>query len=269
MTRVYVCIKQVPDTETSIQVSEGKLSMDLKQIKWVLNPYDEFALEEALRLKEKKEKEQESLQVVALSLGPKERVTEALRTALGMGADEALLIDSPENLDAHLTAKTLGKAIEQEQVPWKWIFTGKLSIDYNQFSVSQMLAEVLQVPHCTSVSRFSCEKDSKLAKAELDMDIGGGRKEILQIESNAALLAANKGLNTPRYVSLPGIMKAKKKPLKVLSLESLGISLKEQKCSLKNFSYPEKREDSKILKGEIVEQVTELVSLLRDEAKIL
>ena len=266
MKRIYVCIKQVPDTETLIRLSEGKKSIDLKQIKWVINPYDEFALEEALKLKEKPKGD--PLQVIAISLGPQARVAEALRTALGMGADEALLIDGPDHLDAHVTAKALAKVIEQEGQEgkeWQWIFTGKLSIDYNQFSVSQMLAEALQIPHSTSVSRFSCEESEK---AEIEVDMGGGQKGILQIGSTA-LIAANKGLNIPRYVSLPGIMKAKKKPLKVLSLESLGISLEEQKCHFKDFSYPKEREAGKVLKGDVEEQVKELVSLLRDEAQVL
>ena len=264
MKRIYVCIKQVPDTETSIRLSEEKDSIDLKQIKWILNPYDEFALEEALQLKEKATGD--PLQVVALSLGPQGRVTETLRTALGMGADEAILIEGPDHLDAYVTAKALAKTIEQEQQEWQWIFTGKLSIDYNQCSVSQMLAEALQIPHSTSVSRFSCEDNQKKADIEVDMD--GGKKGILQI-SSTALIAANKGLNTPRYVSLPGIMKAKKKPLKVLSLENLGVSLKEQKCRFKSFTYPKEREKGKVLEGDVEEQVRELVSLLRDEAQVL
>ena len=267
MKRIYVCIKQVPDTETQIQISEEKTSVHLKQIKWILNPYDEFALEEALRLKEKGSS---PLHVVALSLGPKERVTEALRTALGMGADEAILVDGPGDLDAFLTAKALGKTIEKENQDWNWIFTGKLSIDYNQFSVSQMLAEELQIPHGTSVSRVSFEGEGEdKGKGELEIDMGGGKKEILEIESTKSLMGANKGLNTPRYVSLPGIMKAKKKPLKILSLEDLGISLEEQKCLFKDFSYPKKREEGRILKGDVEAQTRELVSLLRDEARVL
>src|SRR5262245_18148875 len=140
--KVFVCIKQVPDTETKIKLKADSSGIDTTGIKWIMNPYDEFAVEEAIKIKEGGK----ATAVVAVSAGPKARVVEALRTALAMGADDAIVIDAPEDLDLSATAKALAGAIKAEGGDYRLVLTGKLAIDDNAASVSQMLAEYLGVP---------------------------------------------------------------------------------------------------------------------------
>ena len=206
--KLFVCIKQVPDTETKIKINAPKNGIDPTGIKWVMNPYDEFAVEEALKFKQANP----SANVTVVSVGPKQRVVDVLRTALAMGADDAIAIDAPENIDCNSTAKALAAAITQEGGP-HLIFTGKLAIDDNAASVSQMLAEYLKIPHATVVTKFEHQGD----KAIVEREIEGGSRELIQMYL-PAVIGANKGLNMPRYASLPGIMKAKKKTIKELDM---------------------------------------------------
>jgi len=257
--KIFVCIKQVPDTETKIQLNADKSGIVTTGIKWILNPYDEFAVEEALKLKES----QPDSTVTVMSLGPKQRIIDTLRTALAMGADEGIVIDAPETIDTFLTAKALAGAISKQD-KCDLVLTGKLAIDDNAASVSQQLAEFLNWPHTSVISKLQPGTD----KVTVERDIEGGAKEIVELQL-PAVLAANKGLNLPRYASLPGIMKAKKKPVQELTLESLDVDLSDQKIQYKNFDLPAEKPAAKILQGEIDQQVKELVSLLRNEAKII
>jgi electron transfer flavoprotein beta subunit len=255
--KFFVCVKQVPDTETKIRVGADH-QIDPSGIKWVMNPYDEFAVEEAIKLRDKNP----GSQVWIVTLGPKSRVGEVLRTALAMGADEGILVDAPANLELLTTAKALASVIQKEggaQV----IFTGKLSIDDNASSVGQMLAEFLDVPHTTVVSKFSMDAE----KIIVERDVEGGAKEVVQMAA-PAVIGANKGLNMPRYASLPGIMKAKKKVLKEISFDSLGIASSSQ-LKIVGMDMPPEKPPVKMMSGDISAQVTQLVHLLRDEAKVL
>lgn len=257
--KIFVCIKQVPDTEAKIRIKPDGSGVDPAGIKWVMNPYDEYAVEEALKLRELNP----GSQIFVISAGPKERVIESLRTALAMGADEGLVINGPDNMDAYSTAKALSEAIKKEggaQV----VFTGKLSIDTNQASVSQMLAEFLNIPHTTVVSKFQYASET----STVERDVEGGAKEKIQMKT-PCLVAANKGLNMPRYASLPGIMKAKKKVIKEYDVASLGIQDSDRKVLYSQFSLPAEKPPVRLLQGETGAQVTELVHLLRDEAKAL
>ena len=258
--KIFVCIKQVPDTETKINVSGDGSSVDLGTVKWIMNPYDEFAVEEALKLKADKGGDSK---VTVMSLGPKKRVTDALRTALAMGADEAILIDAPENVDAHATAKALAKAIEAEGGADQ-IFTGKQSIDENNASVTQMVAMNLGLPHAVVVSKFERGDGSVTVEREVE----GGTKEIIEL-TGANVVGANKGLNKPRYASLPGIMKAKKKPIKELEFSALGVSDSDIKITFSDFKLPPEKPPVKMLEGEPAAQAAELAKLLREEAKVL
>ncbi|MEQ1876479.1 MAG: electron transfer flavoprotein beta subunit/FixA family protein, partial [Bdellovibrionia bacterium] len=139
--QIYVCIKQVPDTETKIKTTPT--GIDVAGVKWIMNPYDEFAVEEALKLKAAVP----NSIVTALSLGPKARVVESLRTALAMGADEAVVINAPETADNFATAKALAAYLKS--VPHDIVFSGKSAIDDNAMSVTQMTAEFLNIPHVT------------------------------------------------------------------------------------------------------------------------
>lgn len=257
--KIFVCLKQVPDTETKIKILPDRTGIDPAGIKWVMNPYDEHAVEEAIKFKEKNP----TAQVWALTLGPKTRAIESLRTALAMGADEALVINSTENLDAYTTAKALAHVISAEG-PAHLIFSGKLSIDANQSSVPQMIAEFLSIPHASVVSKIETTPENTTVERDTD----GGAKEILQMV-NPALIAANKGLNLPRYASLPGIMKAKKKVIKEFEFSALGIAAAESKVKYSDYSLPPEKPPVKLLSGDAASQVSQLVSCLRNEVKVL
>jgi electron transfer flavoprotein beta subunit len=240
------------------EISSDAKSIDTSAVKWILNPYDEYAVEEAVKTRDANS----GSQLWVISMGPKKRVVETLRTALAMGADEAIAIDCAEGLDPLVTAKALATVIKQEGGA-KIIFSGKLAIDDNAASVSQMLAEFLEIPHSTVVSKFSLSGDTVL----VDRDVEGGAKEIVQM-SAPALVGANKGLNMPRYASLPGIMKAKKKVIKEIDFSSLNIDL-TNKTKVLSMELPAEKPAVKMMSGDIATQVSTLVSSLRDEAKVL
>ena len=256
--KIFVCLKQVPDTETRIQVKGDKSGIEEAGIKWIMNPYDEFAVEEALKVKEAKG----AGSVTVVSVGPKARVSEALRTAMAMGADDAIVIDTNEQLDSFWTAKALAAAIQKEGA-FDLVFGGKLAIDDNAASVPQILAEFLGVPHVTVVSKLALD-----GGVTAEREIEGGAREIFSVQG-PCVIAANKGLNTPRYASLPGIMKAKKKPLKEIPLADLGIDTGKMKTRLKDFQLPPEKPAVKMLAGDSAAQAKELVRLLMDEAKVL
>jgi electron transfer flavoprotein beta subunit len=256
--KIFVCVKQVPDTETKIKIAADNQSIDTTGIKWVMNPYDEFAVEESIKLRDANP----GSQVWVVSVGPKKRTVETIRTALAMGADEGIAVDSPENLDPLQTAKALANVIQQEG-GGKVVFTGKLAIDDNAASVSQMVAEFLKVPHATVVSKFSMSAESLI----VERDVEGGAREVVQLMA-PAVVAANKGLNMPRYASLPGIMKAKKKIIKELDFAALntGATAKTKVLALE---LPPEKPPVQMLSGDASAQVAALVKALRDEAKVL
>lgn len=258
MLKIFVCIKQVPDTETKIKITSDANGIDTSAIKWVVNPYDEYAIEEAVKLKEANP----GSTVTVFTLGPKKRVGDGLRTALAMGADEGVLIDAPEFLDPLATSKALAAAIQKEG-DFNLLLTGHAAIDDNASSVGPMIATKLGIPHVAVVSKLIVTAEKILAEREVE----GGAKEICEIRG-PSLVAATKGLNSPRYASLPGIMKAKKKVLKELSMEGLGLQV-EASYSLHQFQLPPDKPPVKILSGPLEQQVSELVRLLRDESKAL
>ena len=257
--KIFVCVKQVPDTETKLKIKPDASGIEPVGIKWVLNPYDEYAVEEAIKIREINP----GSQIHVITVGPKDRAVESLRTALAMGADEAIIIHSTEPVDAFVTAKALSAVIKSEGSA-DLVLTGKLSIDANQSSVGQMVAEFLQIPHASVVSKLQLTDRS----AQADRDVEGGSKEKIKFDL-PALVAANKGLNVPRYASLPGIMKAKKKLIKEIDISTLGISDSDKKVVYKNYSLPAEKPAVKMLTGDASTQSQELVKLLRDEAKAL
>ncbi len=257
--KILTCVKQVPDTNTKVQIKADKSGIDTAGIKWVLNPYDEFAVEEAIKLRDANA----GSQLIVATVGPKGRAVDALRTALAMGADEAIVVDAPETADNYLTAKALAAVIEKNG-PFDMVFTGKIAIDDQQGAVTQMLADLVNMPHANVVSKFT--KNDTVSTVEREVE--GGSKEIIEIKG-PFILGANKGLNTPRYASLPGIMKAKKKTVKEYSLTDLGVSESESKTKLSNFSLPADRAAVKMISGEAAAQAAALTKLLREEAKVI
>jgi electron transfer flavoprotein beta subunit len=255
---IYVCIKQVPDTETKIKLNADSSWIDTAGIKWIMSPYDELAVEEALRLREKSP----GSTVTVLSAGPA-RVVETIRTALAMGADTGIHVEIPENADSNLAAKALAGALKKEpQVDI--VFAGKEAIDDGAAQGSQLIAEYLGVPHVAVVLNVEYGAGTIKCKREIE----GGAYEIVE-SALPAVVAAQKGLNEPRYASLPNIMKAKKKEVRVLKAADLGVSDSDQKIRYKNFQLPPAKQAGKKIPGDPAAQAKELARLLHEEAKVV
>lgn len=256
---IYVCIKQVPDTETKIKLSGDSQSVDLSGVKFIISPYDEFAIEEALRFKEKNA----GATVTVISAGPA-RVTDAIRTALAMGADNGVHVDLAENADNAMAAKALAKAIQAQGAAPHLIYSGKEAIDDSSAQTSQLIAHHLGIPFVTVALGIEYSASSLKVRREIE----GGAIEVLQVQI-PALIAAQKGLNEPRYASLPNIMKAKKKEIKVVKASELGVEEKDRKIRFKNFQLPPPKQAGKKIEGDPATQAKELTRLLREEAKVV
>lgn len=262
---IVVCVKQVPDTATRIKVKPETGEIDPEGIQYVVNPYDEFAVEEALQIKERLGKGE----VLVVSQGP-ERAREALRTCLAMGADRGIhLKDSAfEGGDSLATSVALAAAIRRQ--PFDLILCGRQAVDDDLAQVGASLAELLDIPHVSLVSKLELSSDGRTATVRRDVE---GASEVLEIEL-PALLTCQKGLNEPRYPSLKGIMAAKKKPVEELSVSDLGVDPARvgtagSKMKVLKYSSPPSRGGGKILQGEPAETAKELVRLLREEAKVI
>jgi len=249
---IIVCIKRVPSTETKVRVGKDGKTLDPSGVEYLLNPYDEFAVEEALRVKEKKGEGE----VTVVCLGPGE-ATKELRTALAMGADKAVhLKDEIPDRDAWSTAKILAdylKTVENKDL----IFFGRQGIDFDQTQVGQRVATLLGWSCVTAAIKLEVQEDKIIAEREIE----GGR-EVVEAKL-PAVITAQKGLNEPRYASLKGIMQAKRKPLEEAQYNDPGKAIIIDKMEL-----PPERPPGKIL-GEGVEAVPLLLEKLKNEAKII
>lgn len=254
---IVACVKQVPDTEAQIRVKPDGSGIDDSGIKWVMNPYDEYGVEEALKMKEKFGGD-----VTIVSVGPA-RVVESIRTAMAMGADKGIQIDDPalNNADAYTTAAALAAAIKG--IPHDVIFCGQRAIDDDSGQVGSILAELLDLPQLTVVTKV--DVDGKTVKVVKPIE--GAQ---LVIESTLpAVITAQKGLNEPRYASLPGVMKAKKKPLDVKNAAALGIST-DPKAKVAKTTAPPSRSPGKIIDGaDPAAKAAQVAKLLREEAKVI
>ncbi|MEE9578795.1 MAG: electron transfer flavoprotein subunit beta/FixA family protein [Gemmatimonadota bacterium] len=244
-----VCIKRVPDSEARIRVGGDGVGIDPAGVKYVMNPYDELALEEAIRLKE----EAGDGLVTVLSVGPEES-KEILRTALAMGADAALLLASPGSADGLVIARALAEEIGDRE--YDLILFGKQAIDDDNMQVPAMVAELLGLPCASVVVELEIEGRHAVAHREVE-----GGHEIVEFDL-PAVVGAQKGLNEPRYPSLKGIMAAKKKPLDVKE-----IGFTEPKVRIVALQEPPPRAGGEIV-GEGPKAVPELVRRLRDRALI-
>ncbi len=253
---IVVCLKQTFDTEEKIVLRDGQVVED--GVEWIINPYDEYAVEEAIRLKEK-----HGGTVTVVSLGP-QRAETALRTALAMGADQAVLINDEQLFgDEYTVASVLARAVSR--LTYDLILCGNMAVDDGAGQGGPRLAEILGIPQVTTITKIDVNGD----KVVLERDVEG---DVEVVEATLPLLVtAQQGLNEPRYPSLPGIMKAKKKPLQVLKSEDLELNTDEvcAKTAQKEIFLPEKRKGCRVLEGEIVQQAQELVRLLRQEAKVI
>jgi len=263
IVKIGVLVKQVPDTESKIRVAGDGSGIEEGDIKWIVSPYDEFAIEEALKLKTSAGAEE----VVVFSLG-KARTLEAARTALAMGADRAVILDDPafDGSDALGIAKALASAIQKEGIGI--VFGGRQAIDQDSNQVPQIVAGILGWPHATWINSFEHEGET----VKIKRPVGGGKVEVARL-SLPAVLTCTKGLNTPRYASLPGIMKAKSKPVVRYTPGDLGVEgavgAGGAKATHSGFHMPPARPEGRVLTGDLGAQVKELVRALREESKVL
>ena len=249
--KIAVCIKRVPDSETRVKVASDGKSLDEAGVKFVMNPYDEFAVEEALQRKEKAG----SGEVVVLCLGPA-TAQETIRTALAMGSDRGILVQV-EKIPADSFAVAQLIAAELQSATWDLILFGRMAIDDYNHQVGTIVAELLGLPSVSAVSHLDIDGTKGVAEREIE-----GGIEVVEFPL-PAVITADKGLNEPRYPALKGIMAAKKKPLEVKPVQ-VGAGALEVVA----LTPPAERKEGKIV-GEGAAAVGELVRLLREEAKVL
>ncbi len=260
---IVICVKQVPDTETKIKIKSGQV--DHTETKYVVNPYDEYAIEEGLRIKERLG----AGKITLITVGP-ERVKDALKSGLAVGADEAIhLIDEAfEGSDPYGTALVLSRALQQ--MKYDIIFCGKQGVDEDHAQVGIALAELLDIPHVSVVTKLEIAEDAKSAIAHREVE---GAHEVVET-SLPAVITAQKGLNEPRYASIKGIMAVKKKVIPEWSAEEIGVDSDEvgperTKIRFVEVSLPRERASGKVFDEDPVQDAIKVAHLLRDEAKIL
>ena len=255
--KIMVCLKQVPHQDARLDIDANGTWIQEDNIKFEINSYDTYALEEALRNKDAGEAE-----VLVVSIGP-DRVTQALRTALGMGADRAVHVKDPEanGSDALGVAKILA-AVAKEENP-DLIFMGLMSEDGNVTAVPPMVAELVGVPHTTG----GVKVEKANGTVTVEREIEGGAREVVELQS-PCLIAVQTGLNQVRYASLKGIMAAKKKPFDVKSVADLGLSGQvgagAAKVKIEKIAPPPKGDRAEILEGSPAEVAASLVGKIKE-----
>lgn len=262
--KILVLIKQVPDSTTAIKIRPDGEDIERGGVKMVVNPFDEFAIELAVQLREKRKDVE---RITALTVGPA-GAAEALRTALAIGADDALHLQDPafDALDELQTAALIAEVIRGEQ--YDFILRGKQEIDLDSGQVGPALAEALDWPHVGAVTALTISDDGKSFKASRRIE---GAEELVEGVA-PAVLTIEKGLVEARYPSLPNLMKAKKKPVTVKAAADLPVFDKVKSVGgtqIHQIEPPPQRPPGKILSGDTETTVRELVRLLREEAKVI
>lgn len=258
--KIAVCVKQVPDTETRVQIAPEGNAIVESDINWIVSPYDEFALEEALKIKEAQGGE-----VVVVTVGP-DRALSALRTGLAMGADSAVHVKDAalDGADTLATARALAGALKT-LAPVDLVLCGQQGVGGDNSQVPGLLAEMLDLPQVTVAVKI----DVQDGKAVVEREIEGARET--WETSLPAVISAQKGLNEPRYASLKGIMSAKKKPVQTLDAAGVGLDAAATvpKLRVVAMELPPERPPVKMIEGDPETQAKELVRLLHEEAKVL
>lgn len=255
---IYVLLKKTFDTEEKITVSNGKIEDDAAE--FIINPYDEYAVEEAIV-----QRDAHGGEVTVVTIGDEDSEKQ-LRTALAMGADKAVLINTEDDLedgDQFTTAKILEAYFEDKEADL--ILAGNVAIDEASGQVGPRLAERLGIPYVTTITSLKIDGET----VEIEKDIEG---DVEIIKTGLPLLVTcQQGLNDPRYPSLPGIMKAKKKPLEELEIDDIDLDEDDLEPKTKTIEIylPAEKEAGRVLEGDIKDQVQELVSLLKNESKVL
>ncbi len=250
--KIVVCVKQVPDTETKVVIGSDGKSIDSADVKYVMNPYDEYAVEEALKLKEAAG----DGEVIVLSLGGEE-VQPAMRTAMAMGVDSGVLlkVENAALADGLSIAKALAEEIKTMEPDL--VLAGKIAIDGYGHQVASMLGELLDMPVLPTAKSLEMAD----GKATIKREIEGGTETVTA--NTPCIITAEKGLNEPRYPALKGIMQAKRKPLEIKD-----VALNDEGVEVLEMSLPPKKPDGRIV-GEGPEAAAELIKLLRDEAQVI
>ncbi|MDB3951725.1 electron transfer flavoprotein subunit beta/FixA family protein [Gammaproteobacteria bacterium] len=248
--KILVPIKRVVDYNVKVRPMADNSDVDLNNAKMSVNPFCEIALEEAVRIKEAGN----AVEVIAVTVG-KTQSQEQLRTALALGADRAILVESDSLLEPLAISKVLTKLVEQEQPDL--IILGKQAIDGDNNQTGQMLAAMLDYPQATNASEVSLDENNLTVTREID-----GGLQTLKL-SKPAIVTTDLRLNEPRYASLPNIMKAKKKELNIMSIADLGVDV-NPRTELLSVELPPSRDA-----GIIVESVEDLVDKLKNEAKVI
>ncbi len=255
---IFVLLKRTFDTEEKITISGGKINEDGAE--FIINPYDEYAVEEAIQVRDAHGGE-----ITVISVG-NEEAEKQLRTALAMGADKAVLInteDDIENGDQFTTSKILAEFLKDKDADL--IIAGNVAIDGGSGQVGPRVAELLNIPYVTTITKLDIDGSNVTVVRDVE-----GDSEVIEA-TLPLLVTAQQGLNEPRYPSLPGIMKAKKKPLEELELDDLDLEEDDVEAKTKTIEIylPPKKEAGKILEGELADRVKELVHLLHTEAKVI
>jgi electron transfer flavoprotein beta subunit len=258
--KILVAIKQVPDTATQVKIAADPRAIETTGITWIISPYDEFAIEEALRIKEKRGQGE----VVSVAIGP-ERVKEALRSSLAMGADRAIHVNDPalEQADTLATARALAAVITRETPAL--VICGRQAIDDDMGAVPGALAELLGWPSLYWIMEEAVSEDGKTIRAGRQVE---GGLEVFEVPL-PCVLAAQKGLNEPRYPTLKGIMGAKKKEIRDVKAADLGIAPEPPQLSVVRLEALPPRASGRIIPGDPREAARELVRALREDAKAL
>lgn len=265
---IIVLMKQVPDTEAPVEIAESKDRLDTEDLKWAINPYDEYALEEALLIKESRD----DVTVTVVCVGPN-RISEAIRVAYAMGVDEAIHIndeideDQFAAVDAYTTSKILAKVLEN--TPYDLIIAGNRAVDDDNYQVPAFVSKMLGIPMISLVVSQKIEGDAIVCEQSID----GGTAVVKAMLP--AIITAQKGLNEPRYPAFRAIMKAKKRKVDERDIEELGfetddLGINGAKVKIRSLSYPPERGAGKTISGNSVgDKAMELVKLLKEEACVI
>ncbi len=254
--QIYVCVKHVPDTAAKIIIS-GNNRVD-ERVTFIMNPYDENAIEEAARIKN----ESGDAEVIAVTLGS-QAAEATLQSALAMGADRGILIKTEESPDSMMAAAALKAAIESDGKPGL-IFTGKESIDSEGFQTMYRLAAGFGIPAASNVVSFSLESDGAVAECEME----GGAREVVEM-SLPCVIGAAKSLNKPTYPTLPAIMRARKKEIKQVDLRNLGFAKPAGRVETLDLKPAVEDRQPREIAGTPDEVAVEIVRILKEEARVL
>lgn len=266
--KILACVKQVPATDSKLVINGDRTDIERAGLSFVMNPYDEFAVEEALQIRERLGAG--DVTVLSLRLHAAQKPEEALRTCLAMGADRAILLSDPvfEGGDSLTTALVLAAAVRR--LPFDLLLFGKQAVDDDGGVVGIQVAELLSIPHVAVVNKLEIDQRARTIVAHRQIE---GGIEVVEAPL-PAVITCQKGLNEPRYPSLPGIMKAKQKPLEIWDRETIGVeagTVGAAGAQLKvvRLELPPARPAGRIIHGDGAAAVKELVRLLHEDAKVI